>query len=79
MIKGLAFPKAVVKPDAGNKIFPAVPENLAGRNGMETVIERQDQGHWSSYFLDHKIVYPKKTRSQGIKWPKDAIFNYANV
>jgi hypothetical protein len=75
MIKGPALPEAVVETDLGNEIFPTVPEDLTGGNGVGMVVEGQDQRYRAAHFLDHKIVYPKKTRSQGIKWSKDAIFN----
>jgi hypothetical protein len=41
------------------------------------VVEGEDQGDRSVNFLDHKIVYPKKTRSQGIK--KSARIKYADT
>ena len=42
MIEGLALPESVVETDFGDDIFPAVPENFTGRNGVKTVIKRED-------------------------------------
>jgi len=39
VVKSLTLPESMVETDFGDEIFPTIPENFTGGNGVKTVIK----------------------------------------